>query len=127
MTLQYDVLNQQGGAIAQEFKKTAVFPSDEKTEKFLGSEGHLPYLCVKMSGEMGEVADLIGKWMRGDPKYQDLEVLRAALEEELGDFFWYFMVLLDTLGLSLGDMVSKTVMKLHKRATGQADRGLKVE
>lgn len=70
-------------------------------------------LCgLGLSGELGEVTDLLKKHLyhrNGMPL--DIDKMR----DELGDVMWYFSVLLDTLGLSFEDVMEANVAKLEKR------------
>jgi NTP pyrophosphatase (non-canonical NTP hydrolase) len=77
--------------------------SDEMREKLcLGALG--------LSGESGEVADLVKKQLfHGHPL--DLQKLR----DELGDVLWYFMFICDTLGISLEEVMAGNVEKLRTR------------
>lgn len=76
------------------------------TDKRLG-------LCgLGLSGEVGEVTDLIKKFLyhcNGKP----LDVNK--LKDELGDMLWYFFVLLDTLGITFEDVMAANVAKLEER------------
>ena len=57
---------------------TAVYPPEHRLE----------YLSLKLAGESGEVADLVGKRLRGD--YDDNPAaFYEKLYKELGDVAWY--------------------------------------
>ncbi len=70
-------------------------------------------LCgLELSGEIGEVVDLIKKFLchrNGKP----LDTLR--LRDELGDVLWYYIVLLDTVGITLEKVIQANIVKLEKR------------
>src|SRR5215472_13479886 len=70
-------------------------------------------LCgLGLSGEVGEVADLLKKHLyhrNGKP----LDVNR--LKDELGDVLWYFVVLLDTVDLSLEEVMAANTQKNERR------------
>jgi NTP pyrophosphatase (non-canonical NTP hydrolase) len=101
----------QSGAVTmtpQEYQQCAlrtVYP-DLSTNERLG-------LCgLGLSGEVGEVTDLIKKFLyhrNGKPLDRD------RLKDELGDALWYLFVLLDTVGLTFEDVIAANVVKLEGR------------
>jgi len=70
-------------------------------------------LCgLGLSGETGEIADLLKKYLHhrnGKP----LDV--GKIKDELGDVLWYAAVLADTLGFSLEDAMAANIAKLEAR------------
>ncbi len=66
--------------------------------------------ALGLAGETGEVVDLVKK-----ARFQGHPVDRAKAKDELGDVLWYFVLLLDTLGLSLEEVMQTNVMKMHRR------------
>ena len=70
-------------------------------------------LCgLGLSGEVGEVTDLLKKFLyhrNGRPL--DSEKLR----DELGDVLWYFFILLDTVGISFEEVLEANVAKCRAR------------
>ena len=70
-------------------------------------------LCgLGLSGEIGEVTDLLNKLLyhrTGKP----LEV--EHVKSELGDVLWYFFVLLDTLGITFEEVMLINAIKLEER------------
>lgn len=79
----------------------------------------LAYCTMKLTGESGEVAELIGKALRDDgmritPERMD------ALKKELGDVLWYISQLCNELGFSLQTVMQMNVNKLYDRK----DRGV---
>jgi NTP pyrophosphatase (non-canonical NTP hydrolase) len=70
-------------------------------------------LCgLGLSGEVGEVTDMLKKFLyhrNGKP----LDI--AHLRDELGDVLWYFVVLLDTVGLTLEEVMAANIEKLEQR------------
>jgi NTP pyrophosphatase (non-canonical NTP hydrolase) len=66
--------------------------------------------ALGLSGESGEVADLIKKHlMQGHPLDQD------KIEGELGDVLWYIALMCSTLGVDMGDIMTKNIFKLKSR------------
>ncbi len=70
----------------------------------------LLHAAVGMSGETGEVADIIKKvTMYNKP------LNREVLLEECGDVLWYMAIMLDELDSSFPDVMQRNITKLHKR------------
>ena len=68
---------------------------------------HLPF---GLTGESGEVADLIKKHFgHGHVLDQD------KLKKELGDVLWYLSQLAEQFGLELSDVAETNIDKLKKR------------
>lgn len=63
-----------------------------------------------LSGESGEVTDLIKKW-----KFHGHELDLDKVQKELGDVMWYIAILVDTLGLNFETVLLKNVKKLKER------------
>lgn len=78
------------------------------------SEGFSPLKlasdCLGLTGEAGEVADHIKKYIGHG---HDLDV--EKVKKELGDVLWYVAVVAARLDLDLGDVASANVEKLRKR------------
>lgn len=68
------------------------------------------YPTLGLTGEAGEVAEKVKKWLRGDRDLDKLELLKEA-----GDCLWYLASLADDLGYTLEDMVVANVEKLTSR------------
>lgn len=60
----------------------------------------LEHLVVCLSGELGELANLVKKIRRGD---KDLETSRDGLVDETADIFIYTLKLANQLGFNLQD------------------------
>ena len=73
-------------------------------------EQQLANAALGLTGEAGEVADVIKKHLfHGTPLDQD------ALAKELGDCLWYIGAFATVLGLSLDEIAQRNVDKLRKR------------
>lgn len=90
---------------------TAVYPK-------LGMYGYREvgwvYPGLKLSGEAGEVSEIIGKMVRDDR----LDVVPEKLEKikkELGDVLWYVSQIATELKLSLDDIATTNIEKLKDR------------
>lgn len=70
-------------------------------------------LCgLGLSGEIGEVTDLLKKFLyHRNGKPLDVEKIR----DELGDVLWYFAILLDTLGITFEEVMVTNAIKLEER------------
>ena len=82
-------------------------------------EDGVVYTSLKMNGEAGEVAELAGKWMRGDfGEYDERWIPLSKREEfakELGDVLWYIAALANKLGYSLEAVAFMNLDKLADR------------
>lgn len=78
------------------------------------------YLALKLNGEAGEVAEKIGKALRGD--YPVMSV-RGDLLLELGDVLWYLSQLARELGYSMEDVATGNISKLADRKSRNTLRG----
>jgi len=89
----------------EEYQKAAVhtkmYPEDKKIE----------YCALGLTGEAGEVAEKVKKWLRGDK-----ELNKEDLIKELGDVLWYVTAMAEDLGYSLEDVARMNIEKLTSRA-----------
>lgn len=70
----------------------------------------IPHVALGLTGEAGEVADLIKK-----SQYAGGSLDLPKLEEELGDVLWYLQAMLNFLGLSIEDLARLNIQKLAAR------------
>jgi NTP pyrophosphatase (non-canonical NTP hydrolase) len=81
-----------------------------RTASLGGEVPPLWYLALGLTGEAGEVANLVKKFERhGKPFSAD------AVADELGDVLWYLAVAAHVAGLSLDEVASRNVDKLRAR------------
>ncbi len=73
-------------------------------------ENPLLNAALGLSGETGEVADLIKKTL-----FQGHELDKEHLKEELGDVLWYLAEACKGLDTTLEEIALMNVMKLEKR------------
>jgi len=75
------------------------------------------YPTLGLTGEAGEIAEKVKKWVRDDVHKGEFmsEERRGALLKELGDPLWYIAALADDLGYTLQDVVDANVEKLTSR------------
>ena len=91
-------------------RTTAVYP-----EAVSGAVPELMYLALGLSGEAGEVANQIKKIYRDG----DTESRREKIASELGDVFWYWVRLTDSLGFTPEQVLRANREKL----SGRKERG----
>jgi NTP pyrophosphatase (non-canonical NTP hydrolase) len=75
-------------------------------------EDRLALCGLGLSGEIGEVTDMLKKFLyhrNGKP----LDI--SAMKDELGDVMWYLIILLDTLGITLPEVLAANVAKCERR------------
>ena len=75
---------------------------------------NLEYPTLGLTGEAGEVANVVKKIQRDFDGILTDEV-RGKLKDELGDVLWYISACADELGLTLNEIAEFNVGKLAKR------------
>ena len=75
---------------------------------------NLEYPTLGLTGEAGEVANIVKKIQRDHDVFLTDEVL-GKLKDELGDVLWYISACADELGLTLNEIAEFNVGKLAKR------------
>jgi NTP pyrophosphatase (non-canonical NTP hydrolase) len=70
----------------------------------------LTLAALGMSGEAGEVADLVKKHL-----FQGHPLDRQQLLDELGDILWYYMLLCQAQGYTLTEIMACNIEKLRRR------------
>jgi NTP pyrophosphatase (non-canonical NTP hydrolase) len=90
---------------------------DEYQRLALRTAGHresqehmLTYSALGLTGESGEVAEMIKKAV-----YHGHPLDREALCKELGDVLWYLSVMAEASGISLEEIAVKNIEKLRVR------------
>jgi NTP pyrophosphatase (non-canonical NTP hydrolase) len=68
------------------------------------------WYALKLSGEVGELANHIGKGI-----YHRHGVSVATVQEECGDIAWYLAGICTLYGISLDDVLAQNIAKLQKR------------
>lgn len=86
--------------------------------KVYPEEHEIIYPALGLSGESGEVAEKVKKWLRGDKELDVAEVVK-----ELGDIMWYVVSMADDLGSSLSEVIEKNVIKLKDRTERGVRKG----
>ena len=88
-----------------EARKTALYPR---------RLDNLEYPTLGLTGEAGEVANIVKKIQRDHGGIINEEI-RGKLKDELGDVLWYISACADELGLTLDQIAEYNVEKLAKR------------
>ncbi|MEO1335285.1 MAG: nucleoside triphosphate pyrophosphohydrolase family protein [Myxococcota bacterium] len=92
-------------------RNTAIYPGERES-----SEAQA-YTVVGLANEVGEVAGVYKKWLRGDfgdsTDAQDVMALR--MQDELGDVLWYLARVADEFGLELNEVAARNIAKLQQR------------
>lgn len=99
--------------------ETAIYPGHNHS--FPTTVG-LSYLTLKLNGESGEVAELIGKMIRDDDGMLSPERTRK-LSKELGDVLWYVAQLAKQAHLSMDMIAEENLAKLADRKKRGVIRG----
>jgi NTP pyrophosphatase (non-canonical NTP hydrolase) len=75
---------------------------------------NLEYPTLGLTGEAGEVANIVKKIQR-DFGGEITDEIRQKLKDELGDVLWYISACADELGLTIEEIAQFNVEKLAKR------------
>ena len=89
--------------------RTALYPNRLK---------NLEYPTLGLTGEAGEVANIVKKIQR-DFGGEITDEIRLKLKDELGDVLWYICACADELGLTLQEIAEFNVEKLAERHNRQ--------
>lgn len=66
--------------------------------------------CLGLSGEAGEVLDMVKKWV-----FHEKELDKEHLKKEIGDVMWYVAMLCENFGFDLDEILQMNVDKLMAR------------
>jgi len=87
---------------------TAIYPNETQIAA-------LSFLTLKLNGEAGEVAELIGKHIRDD-KGSNLTTERIGkIQKELGDVLWYVAMIAKEINCDLSGIAVLNLAKLKDR------------
>lgn len=81
-----------------------------RTAPKLDEDSMLINAALGLTGEAGEVADLVKKCY-----YQGHDLDMDAIVEELGDVAWYIALACQALGFSMEEVLRMNIEKLQKR------------
>ena len=88
-----------------EYQNLALRTSNSTNEEDLILNG-----VLGLSGETGEVADLVKKYI-----FQGHKLDKAKILDELGDVLWYIAITAKGIGVELDEVANHNVEKLRKR------------
>ena len=78
--------------------------------KTLEPNEHITNAALGLTGEAGEVAEIVKKAM-----FQGHSLNREKIAEELGDVMFYVAYMVDTIGMTLDQIMSQNVTKRRNR------------
>ena len=79
----------------------------EWTEEDLGG---ILDACLGLSGEVGELNDMVKKWI-----FHEADIDMIHMKKELGDVCWYIAMMCESCGWNLDDVLKLNIEKLRKR------------
>lgn len=83
------------------------------TPSLATAKDKLTCAALGLSGESGEVADHIKKYL-----FQGHDLDESKLIKEAGDILWYINLLADALGIPLETIAAQNISKLQERYPG---------
>jgi dCTP diphosphatase len=96
-------------------------------ERDWGRFHDLKSLTLALTGEVGEVAELV-QWLPASSAVGNVDAgLRERLGEELADVLLYLVRLADVAGVDLGDAAARKLTKNQSRFPADAHRGVAPE
>ena len=72
--------------------------------------GGIVNACLGLSGEVGELNDMIKKWM-----FHGHDLSHDEVKKELGDCLWYIAMMCESFGFDLEEIAQKNINKLIER------------
>lgn len=94
----------------------------------LASSFNFSYLAFGLIAEIGEVADLVAKWVRKRMAFiksdfltfntsdeSEAQSFRDKIVKELGDVLWFVALLSEYLGVSFEELANRNIAKLAER------------
>lgn len=88
--------------------KTAIYPKDTQIAA-------LSYLTLKLNGEAGEIAELVGKHIRDDGGSNLTTERIGKIQKELGDVLWYIMSIAKEINCDFSGIAAINLAKLKNR------------
>lgn len=84
--------------------------SSEQSNKESVDIGGIFNACLGMSGEVGEFNDMIKKWV-----FHEKELDMEHAKKEAGDILWYVVMLCESFGWNMDEIMQMNVDKLKAR------------
>ena len=79
-------------------------------EDWMTDLGGVINACLGLSGEVGELNDMVKKWI-----FHEKALDEVHLKKELGDVMWYVAMMCQSLGWDLDDVLQMNIDKLIAR------------
>lgn len=89
---------------------TKTFTADWYLGKSKTDIGGVFNACLGLSGEVGELNDMVKKWV-----FHEKELDETHLKKELGDVMWYVAMMCKSMGWELDDVLQMNIEKLQAR------------
>lgn len=102
-----------------DYKKLAMRTNDRKCSERLHNKlietkdidiGGMMNACLGLSGEVGELNDMIKKWI-----FHEHSLNIDDVQKEVGDILWYIAMMCDSFGFSMDKIADMNIEKLMKR------------
>jgi len=93
----------------KDYQKSAIVTKKPWEQKDL----ELADCGLGLTGEAGEVADIVKKHISGSKVLDDERM--EKLKYEIGDIMWYIAALCDALDFDMGELAEMNIEKLRKR------------
>lgn len=84
--------------------------SSERSNKESVDIGGIFNACLGLSGEVGEFNDMIKKWV-----FHEKELDMEHAKKEAGDILWYVVMLCESFGWNMDEIMQMNVDKLKAR------------
>lgn len=93
----------------QEYRTGVEYKGDMIINEEIDAGGVLN-ACLGLSGETGELNDMIKKWV-----FHEKEIDIEHLKKEIGDVCWYIAMLCEAMNFSLDEILQMNIAKLKAR------------
>ena len=93
--------------------ETAIFPKEKALE----------YLTLGLTGEAGEIANKVKKFIRDGYDREELIAKQNEVLDELGDVLWYVAAVAEVMGSNLEAVAKDNLWKLAERQRNGTLRG----
>ncbi len=104
---------------ANQYQELAMRTNDgHMTERLMKAKPEFPNAdiggifegCLGLSGEVGELTDIIKKWV-----FHEKPLDEVHAQKELGDVLWYAALICESFGWTMEDVMNRNIEKLKSR------------